>query len=385
MQNLGRLAIKVKTLELSDSLGKAAEAVRASAIGAAPVVQFGQVIALVTSDILGEFLLTPGVAGRARELQVGELPLEGVIAIPYGLSPSEALAFFRANELERAPVVDATGQYLGMITTAELVSAVCGRVRPPLVGGMATPFGVYLTGGGVRGGVGDFALVTTGMYLGVLQLAAFLLTDWLLSPGVTHLLPAPDRWVARLNSPEVQFAILMVVFGVLFRLSWLITGFHAAEHQVVHTIEAGDELVPEVVRTKPRVHPRCGTNLVTAVLIMSTFWMLGRRLPADAANDWLVPVAMFVTWLLWRRVGGWIQQNVTTRPPNLRHLQSGIFAAEQLMDRYQVGPPIVQRPMQRIWNMGLLQVLSGAWLVVGAVELLAWLAPGLVPPGLRLQ
>ncbi|MQK95694.1 hypothetical protein, partial [Escherichia coli] len=56
-------------------------------------------------------------------------------------------------------------------------------------GGMATPFGVYLTTGNHRGGVGDFALITTGVVMAVclilarvLVLAALYLTDTILRP-----------------------------------------------------------------------------------------------------------------------------------------------------------------------------------------------------------
>jgi uncharacterized protein YqhQ len=36
---------------------------------------------------------------------------------------------------------------------------------------------------------------------------------------------------------------------------------------VVHAIERGEPLVLEVVRRMPRVHPRCGTNLVAGIAL----------------------------------------------------------------------------------------------------------------------
>lgn len=378
MDTLGQVTVRVKTLQPEDSIGKAAEAIRCSNVGAVPVIEEGRLLGMLTAEALADFL---GVfpPERARDLSVSTLPLEGAIALPEGLSPAEALQFLQANRLERAVVLDYSGGLLGVVTRAELLSPVCGRVRPPLIGGMATPFGVYLTGGGVRGGVGDLALVTTGMYLAALNLAALVVADLLAGPGGwLFKLPAPAAWLNYISGPGHN-AFFLAVFALMFRLSWFITGYHAAEHQVVHTIEAGDDLHPEVVRNKPRVHPRCGTNLVAAVMIMSLFWSIR---PDSPDGDALVVVAMLTTLFLWRRVGGWIQQNVTTRPASPRQIQSGITAARELMDRYQKRPGVQMTLLRRIWNMGLLQVMSGTMLVLGFLSLLEWLHVPL-PPALR--
>jgi hypothetical protein len=93
-------------------------------------------------------------------------------------------------------------------------------------------------------------------------------------------------------------------------------------------------------------------------------------------------LAMVATFFLWRRVGGFLQHYVTTRPASPGQIASGIAAAEQLMERYQMhhsgGPTLPHR----IWNMGLLQVLAGWSLVVGAIALLGlWIE---LPAALRL-
>lgn len=386
MRTVGQLAVRVKPLYPEDSVGKAAEAVRASTLEAAPLIENGRLGGIVTAAALAEYL----AEGAVEELQhapVTRLRLDPVIALPESLSPTEALAFFHANDLEYAPVVDPSGGLLGMISNGELASAVCGRVRPPMIGGMATPFGVYLTGGGVRGGVGDWALVSTGAFMASMMMLAACLTNWGLSPaGLARVVPQlaswsiPDTWLVTLS---------MIPFALLFRLSW-VTGYHAAEHQVVHTIEAGDELTPEIVREKPRVHPRCGTNLVAAMMIMGAFWSIHRQpIPAGWRGileqvDALNPVlAMIVTFFLWRRIGSWLQQHVTTRPATLRQLESGITAAKQLMERYQHGTGKPMSFFQRLWNMGLLQVAAGWLLIFGPLLLWGWLLPDLVPPALK--
>jgi CBS domain-containing protein len=376
METLEQVAVRVKTLHPEDSIGKAAEAVRCSHVGAVPVVEDSRLLGLLTAGTLADFLAAVP-APSAAELSVSSLPLEPAIAFPEGLSPAEALKYFQANRLERAVVLDYSGGLLGMVTRAELVSAVCGRVRPPVIGGMATPFGVYLTGGGVRGGVGDFALMTTGIYLALLQVASIVLAHLLVGPGGwVYQLPAPAEWHNLISRGGT--AVWYLLFAALFRASSFITGYHAAEHQVVHTIEAGDDLRPEVVRSKPRVHPRCGTNLVAAVLMMTAFWSLRPEQDAEV----LMLVAMLTTFFLWRRVGGFLQQHVTTCPASPRQLQSGIDAARELLERFQKRPRTRRNTFHRIWNMGLIQVMSGSLLVLGILWLMELLNLPL-PPGIQ--
>jgi hypothetical protein len=372
MHTIGQLAVRVRVLSPGDSVGRAAEAVRSSTVGAVPVVADGRLLGLVTAASLGSYLASLPQP-PTDEILVSSVPIERTVALPEGLSASEALQFFDANALEHAPVLDRSGGLVGIISQAELAPAVCGRTKPALIGGMATPFGVYLTGGGVRGGVGDLALMSTGVYMCLLTLAAAWMTERLLEEGGwLATLTAGAAWLA--NIPESW--VLGGLFALFFRLSW-VTGYHAAEHQVVHTMEAGDDLKPEVVRRKPRVHPRCGTNLVTAVLIMSVFW--GKSL----FYGYELLLAMLVTVIFWRRVGGWLQQYVTTRPASTRQIESGIAAGKQLMERYQKGQGGGGGMLQRIWNMGLLQVMSGWALVMAVLWVLGRL--GLpIPPELRV-
>lgn len=372
MHTLRDYLIRVRTLCPEDSLATAAEAVRNSRVGATPVIEFGRPVGLITAQVVARFLAgrDPQAASRA---QVADVVPETWVALPEDLSPAKALLFIQANRLERAPVVDPDGRFLGMVSAADLACVACGRERPGLIGGMATPFGVYLTGGGVRGGVGDLALMTTGLMMAAIMMVSFRLTEWVLThPVWVKVLPLLAGW---LQHPSAAELLSMVLFGGLFRLTW-VTGYHAAEHQVVHAIEAGDDLDLDAVRRQPRVHPRCGTNLVAAVLIMSLFW---RNRVLDDAQPL---IAMLTTLFLWRRVGSWIQQHVTTRPATVTQIDSGIRAARELLTRYQQGPRPSQTFARRIWNMGMLQVFAGSLLLFGALALMQAIAP--VPEFLKV-
>lgn len=45
--------------------------------------------------------------------------------------------------------------------------------------------------------------------------------------------------------------------------------YHGAEHKVVYTFEAGEDLTVENARVKSRLHPRCGTSFLLFVLALS--------------------------------------------------------------------------------------------------------------------
>src|SRR5688500_14172180 len=136
MQDIGQLATRVHILTPEDSLSRAAEAVRSSAMGAAPVIRDGRLAGLVTAALLASWAGQNGKTGET----VDDLPLDPAVALPDSLSAEDAAAFLRSNHLDCAPVVDtSTNTLVGMVSLAELVAAIYGRVRPPLIGGMATP------------------------------------------------------------------------------------------------------------------------------------------------------------------------------------------------------------------------------------------------------
>ncbi len=145
--------------------------------------------------------------------------------------------------------------------------------------------------------------------------------------------------------------LTVVIMLLMLHLSPL-SGYHAAEHMTVHAIEAGEALTPEAVRRMPRVHPRCGTNLMAAA---SVFLIITSRV----GDRFGVLLALIVVMLSWRRIGGWLQYVVTTKPPTDRQLENGIAAGEQLIDRYQERPNYQVSGFKRVWNIGFLQVALG--------------------------
>jgi CBS domain-containing protein len=366
------LAVRVPPLGPSDGVPKAAESIRVSPAGAVPVAEDGRIVGVLTARELSQ-ALAGGPPARAKP--VAAVMNGHGVCLPGHLEAEEALAIFRENGLDAAAVVDPVGRYLGIVGTGALMSAACGALRPPLIGGLATPLGVYLTNGTIRAGVGDLALVSAGFFMGLLQfLAAW--GAYTLTPILVHTSADLTRSgffaASLLPSPAAAYfwlppLLTIFLFSLLFRFSW-VTGYHAAEHQVVHAIEQGDDLTLEAVRAKPRVHPRCGTNLMAAFVI---FMVLHGGLPPELS--WIAfPVAL----IAWRAFGSFLQQYVTTRVPNERQLLSGLRAGEELLERYQLRPAEMPSRWRRLWNIGLLQVLAGfliLWLLFWLLEAIAFL------------
>jgi hypothetical protein len=225
---------------------------------------------------------------------------------------------------------------------------------------MATPFGVYLTNGTVSGGASHLAVVATGAVLFLLLFLANLATM-----GV-HTLIRPLDW-----SPQLQAWVLGATALILFLVGIRaipLSGTHAAEHMVVHAIERGEPLVPEVVRRMPRVHPRCGTNIAAGASLF-----LGL-----ATSDWIADqqlrllLAALVTLAFWRPLGATIQFFVTTKPPTDRQILDGIRAGEQLLRRIMDAPVGPSPVFVRVMNSGLIQIMLGSMLMYYVIQLIAF-------------
>jgi len=153
-----------------------------------------------------------------------------------------------------------------------------------------------------------------------------------------------------------------------------IAGYHAAEHQVVHCIERGEPLLPQVVARMPRPHPRCGTNLVGAVTLLTIFLLVFTAIAQNIEVGLMG--ALVATLALWRWVGSFLQQYLTTRPASLRQIESGIRAGEEILAKYRQGGMTRRgRFLLRVWRMGLVQILAGSSLVLGIMWLLTDLFP----------
>ncbi len=61
--------------------------------------------------------------------------------------------------------------------------------------------------------------------------------------------------------------------------------YHGAEHMTIHALEAGDPLSVEAVRRYPTAHPRCGTEFLVVVILVSIVTFSTRRAPRHPVHD----------------------------------------------------------------------------------------------------
>jgi uncharacterized protein YqhQ len=115
----------------------------------------------------------------------------------------------------------------------------------------------------VTGSLIAAALFAAGLFIFLPLLATNLLKSTFL-PGMGPLL---------YNGVDGLVRILLF-FGYLWAISRLpdiqrVFEYHGAEHKVVFTFEAGEDLTVENAREKSRLHPRCGTSFLLFVLVLS--------------------------------------------------------------------------------------------------------------------
>lgn len=368
---------QVKLILPTDTIAKAAEAFRISGLTELPVVSSGRVVGMVTESAVLDVLVreNPREVMRRPVLSVMH---EDCISGNIYMTARQIAELLNDSHRQTLPIVDQYGIFQGIVSRQDAFGVLCGTMRPQSVAGLATPLGVYLTTGYLRAGASSFGLFLTGVVMILTWFAAALSVygfAWLVQAT------SPLPLLAILQSPPIgtynwmdviRSALLLAqfpVFLILFRLL-PITGYHAAEHQVVHAIENGEPLDPEVVYQMPRVHPRCGTNLVVAVAV---FMMLVERVPAQLAVLSTVLVVIFA----WRSIGGFVQYYVTTKPPTEKQVESGISAGRSLLEQYRKNPSYRGSELQRIWNSGMPVVMLGVAATLPLGYLLDKFLPGL--------
>lgn len=366
-----------RTLSPGDTIAFAAELLKASGFGELPVVSSGRVVGMVReSRVLHALLQNPSDSG-SQALMGTVVDEDAVCANPYMTIP-QAAEVMAGADAQVMPVVDQNGAYLGILLRSDVIELMRGCIRPPAIAGMATPLGVHLTTGNIKAGAGNLALVLAGVQLMLMNFAALYLVTWLAKfiqtatgvPALASLSSAPAGISHASVLGFLLRVLIIVIFLGLFRLLPL-SGYHGAEHMVIHAIENGRPLTLESVAEMPRVHPRCGTNIVAGVIL---FMLVAELFTSDAAIILLVFLLIFA----WRQVGGFFQYVITTKDPSEKQLKAGIAAGEELLCAYRENPAKRVGRWQRIWHTGMPQIITGVIIVMALEEVLAGYFPGIL-------
>jgi uncharacterized protein YqhQ len=196
--------------------------------------------------------------------------------------------------------------------------------------------------------------VALSMVFGVaVAVFLFILLPLWITSWLRGYIPAVHNWVV--------FNLVDGLIRVVFFLTYIILisflkdirrvfQYHGAEHKVVHTWEAGEELLVENARRKSTLHPRCGTSFLLVVMVVSiiifsifkfsAFWaiFLSRLV--------LVPVVSGLSYELIRLsasrcqkgffrlmvLPGLTLQRITTKEPSDDQLEIAIRALKEALE-----------------------------------------------------
>lgn len=124
--------------------------------------------------------------------------------------------------------------------------------------------------------------------------------------------------------------------------------YHGAEHKSIFCYEAGEELTPENAMKYKRFHPRCGTNFLLIVMIISIFLFSFFGWPGVAmriiSRIIFLPVVAGLSYELIKWLGrsdsrlakilvypGLMLQKLTTREPDEKQLEVAIEALKAVL------------------------------------------------------
>jgi uncharacterized protein YqhQ len=158
---------------------------------------------------------------------------------------------------------------------------------------------------------------------------------------------------------RMTFFLIMIISLSLLRDIRRVFEYHGAEHKVVYTWEANEELTVENARAKRRQHPRCGTSFLMVVMLVAIVAFSVVKFDSLVLNFLvriaLIPVVAGVSYEIIRasaqsgaqwifsiitRPGLWLQ-NVTTKEPDDSQLEVAIFA---LKESLKLEPAAAEEP-----------------------------------------
>ena len=191
-------------------------------------------------------------------------------------------------------------------------------------------------------------LVAAAAAVLIFILAPLWITNWLKS-----YFPAVQNWVVF----NLVDGLIRVVFflGYILLISTMkdirrVFQYHGAEHKVVHTWEAGEDLTVENAQRKSTLHPRCGTSFLLFVMVVSivvfsifkfhAFWAI------FLSRVFLIPLISGLSYELIRLsaprcqrgffrfvvLPGLTLQRVTTKEPSDDQLEVAIRALKEALE-----------------------------------------------------
>jgi uncharacterized protein YqhQ len=195
-----------------------------------------------------------------------------------------------------------------------------------------------------RGAVALMLVITLGLGIGVF----FLLPLFIASVAAANV---QAGWVQHLIEGLVRVGIFLGYLVLVSRTPDIrrVFEYHGAEHMTIHALEHGDALTTDNVRRYPTAHPRCGTEFLVVVIILSIllFSLIGRQDAAIMVGSRiaLIPVIAAIGYELLRlgarfrsnpivkaiMAPGILVQMITTKQPSDDQIEVAIVSMEQAL------------------------------------------------------
>jgi uncharacterized protein YqhQ len=158
-------------------------------------------------------------------------------------------------------------------------------------------------------------------------------------------------WVQHIVEGLIRVGLFLGYLAIISRMPDIkrVFEYHGAEHMTIHALEHEDPLTVERVRKYPTAHPRCGTEFLVVVILLSIvlFGFLGRDNPVVMVGGriLLIPVIAAVGYEILRAgakyrsnpivralmAPGILVQMITTKRPSDDQIEVAIVSMEQAL------------------------------------------------------
>jgi uncharacterized protein YqhQ len=192
-------------------------------------------------------------------------------------------------------------------------------------------------------------LVTLLITFGV-AIAIFSLLPLFVSSVATS--GASQGWAQPALEGLIQVALFLAYLTFVSRTPdiYRVFQYHGAEHMTIHALEAGDPLTVNEVRKYPTAHPRCGTEFLVILVLLSifAFSLVGKQEPlVMIASRFIgIPVLAAVGYEVlklgarFRHIGvvraimfpGILVQMITTKRPTDDMIEVAISSMEEALE-----------------------------------------------------
>ncbi len=217
--------------------------------------------------------------------------------------------------------------------------------------------------------LGAFSLTLTIAFAFILGISLFVYVPLFITNLLKDIIPyvAGSTLLFNLVDGVIRIAIFLVyIFSIsLIKDLRRVFEYHGAEHKTIYAYENNEELIPEHVEKYSTLHPRCGTNFLLIVMLMSilvfsilrsetSFYIkfLSRIVFVPLIAGTSYEIIRFTAkrqhkfWARWLTKPGLYLQKITTKPPSKDQLEVAIRALQEVLDMENNRPSASRNPLE---------------------------------------